>query len=321
MKKLPSFEPEPEPPSEPRDPRPLEPEPPPREPRDPRPLLESEEPELPPPREPKEPRPLEPDPPPRDPSEPSPLPELEEPLRVPKPPRLPKEPRPLLPEEEEEEEAEEVEDGEALAVEEPLSLLPEEEEDEDPLPPLVLETMNCAPSSQSPLLRREIGLANVSYWEGPEGGGKEDSPSVSQMRRRNGKRARLAHAVARRAVALDLALVQTAGGLARRVAVDNSSGNVVRAHVAAGNGVGDDESALRVAAQRDLGVWAGREGLLDEVRHDGAALAAHQGVAADRGFVVDALDCDAVVAQLGLEGGGEGGSDAGAEVLRYWLVF
>ena len=141
-----------------------------------------------------------------------------------------------------------------------------------------------------------------------------NEPGVSQMRSSNSKRAR-ANPIARNTVALDLALVQTARSLARGVAVDNRGRDVVRVDALLGNGVGDDEAALRVAGQRDLGVRAAGQGLRDELRHDGPAAGAHLRVAGDRGRVVHTLDCEAVGAEGLLEGGGEVGADGAAEVL------
>ena len=134
------------------------------------------------------------------------------------------------------------------------------------------------------------------------------------MRGRDGKRAR-ANAIARNTVALDLALVQTAGSLTRRVAVNDRSRDVIWVDALLGNGVGNDESTLRVTAESDLSVRAVGFGLLDELRHHGAAAAAHLGVAGDRGRVVDTLDCDAVGSERFLESGGQGGTDGGTEVL------
>lgn len=139
------------------------------------------------------------------------------------------------------------------------------------------------------------------------------------MSRRDGKRAG-AHAVARHAVVLDLAGVEAACGLARGVAVHDRGRDVVRVDARAGNGVGDDEAALRVAAERDLAVRAVGLGLRDQLGHHGAALAAHVGVAGDRGLVVDALDRDAVGAEGVCEGAGDGRADGGAHVLLCLLA-
>jgi hypothetical protein len=141
-----------------------------------------------------------------------------------------------------------------------------------------------------------------------------NQPSVSQMRRRDSKGA-AANAIAANAEALDLALVQTASSLARRVAVDDRSRDVVLVDALLGDGVGNDESTLRVAAESDLGVRAVGFGLLDEIGHYGTAAAAHLGVAGDRCRVVDTLDGDAIGSEGFLEGGGQGGANGGAEVL------
>ena len=134
------------------------------------------------------------------------------------------------------------------------------------------------------------------------------------MRRRDSKRPR-ANPIARNTVTLDLAIVQAARSLARRIAVDNRSRDVVLVDALLGDGVGDDEAALRVAAESDLGVWAVGQGLFDEVCHHGPAAGAHLRVAGNRGRVVDALDGDAVGSEGLFQGGGEGGADGAAEVL------
>jgi hypothetical protein len=134
------------------------------------------------------------------------------------------------------------------------------------------------------------------------------------MRGRDSKSAR-ANAIARNTVALDLALIQTAGSLARRVAVHDRSRDVIWVDALLGDGVRDNEATLRVTAQSDLGVRAVGFGLLDELRHDGAAATAHLSVAGDRSRVVDTLDCDAVGSERFLESGGEGGTNGGTEVL------
>lgn len=139
------------------------------------------------------------------------------------------------------------------------------------------------------------------------------------MRSTDGKGTR-ADAISRSAVVLDLTGVQTARGLARGVTVDNCSSDVVRADAGAADGVADDETALRVAAESDLGVRAVGQGLRDEVGHDGTALAALQGVGSDGGFVVDALDRDAVGAEGGFQGTGDGGADAAAHVLLFTML-
>ena len=77
-------------------------------------------------------------------------------------------------------------------------------------PPWVLLTMKAAPSWVSPLLFRSKVSMRFSERRGQ---GDINLPGVSQMRGRDGKSAR-ANAIARNAVALDLALVQTAGSLA-----------------------------------------------------------------------------------------------------------
>ena len=111
-----------------------------------------------------------------------------------------------------------------------------------------------------------------------------------------------ANAVAGNAVTFDFTLVQTASSLGRRVAVDDRSGNVVLVDALLGDGVGDDEAALRVAAQSDLGVRAVGQGLLDQVRHHGASAAAHLRVAGDRRRVIYALDRDAIGSEGFLQG-------------------
>jgi len=125
-----------------------------------------------------------------------------------------------------------------------------------------------------------------------------------------------ADAVAGNAVVLDLALVETASGHARRVAVDYGSGDVVRVDTSAGNGVGDDEATLGVATERNLGVGAVGLGLLDELGHDRTAGAALLDVAGDGGLVVNTLDGDAVGAESGREVLSDGRADGAAEVLR-----
>jgi hypothetical protein len=106
-----------------------------------------------------------------------------------------------------------------------------------------------------------------------------------------------ANAIASSAVVLDLALVEATSSDSGRVAVNYGGYDIVRVDARLGDGVGDDEAALRVAAERDLGVGALGPGLLDELSHDGTALAALVGVAGDGGFVVYALDGDAVGAE------------------------
>ena len=142
----------------------------------------------------------------------------------------------------------------------------------------------------------------------------EDIPGVSKVSSGDSERAK-ADAIASDAVVLDLALVEAASGNARRVTVDNGGGNVVRVDTRLGDGVGDNETTLRVTAECDLGAGAVGLGLLDELRHHRAATAAHLSVAGDRGRVVHALDCDAVGSERFLEGGGQGGTDGGTEVL------
>jgi hypothetical protein len=125
-----------------------------------------------------------------------------------------------------------------------------------------------------------------------------------------------ADTIARSAVVLDFALVEAASGVPGRVTVEHGGDDVVRVDARLGDGVGDDEAALRVAAERDLGVGTLGPGLLDELGHDGAALAALVGVAGDGGFVVYTLDGDAVGAESLLQSGGEGWANGGTEVLE-----
>jgi hypothetical protein len=134
------------------------------------------------------------------------------------------------------------------------------------------------------------------------------------MRRRNSKRPRT-HPITAHTITLNLTLVQAARSLARRIAVNDRRRDIVLVDALLGDGVGDDEAALRVAAESDFRVRAVGEGLLDEGRHDGAAAGAHLRVAGDRGRVVDALDCHAVGSEGFFQGRGEGGADGGAEVL------
>jgi hypothetical protein len=124
----------------------------------------------------------------------------------------------------------------------------------------------------------------------------DDKPGVRKMSSADSKSAS-ADTIARSAVVLDLALVEAASGVAGRVAVEHGGDDVVWVDARFGDGVGDDEAALRVAAERDLGVGALGPGLLDELGHDGTALAALVGVAGDGGFVVYTLDGDAVGAE------------------------
>jgi hypothetical protein len=134
------------------------------------------------------------------------------------------------------------------------------------------------------------------------------------MRRRNSKRPRT-HPIATHTITLNLTLIQTPRSLARRISINDRRRNIVLVDALLGDGVGDDEAALRVAAEGDFRVGAVGEGLLDEGRHDGAAAGAHLRVAGDRGRVVDALDGHAVGSEGFFQGRGEGGADGGAEVL------
>lgn len=127
--------------------------------------------------------------------------------------------------------------------------------------------------------------------------------------------------IASHAVVLDLARVKAASGLGRGVTIDNGSGDVIRVDARARDGVGDDETALRVAAQSDLRVGAAGLGLRDELRHDRAALTALVDVAGDGGFVIDTLDGNAVGAESLFEGRGKGGANGAAEVLEMLSVY
>ena len=131
----------------------------------------------------------------------------------------------------------------------------------------------------------------------------------------NGKGTK-ADAIASDAVVLDLALVEAASGNARGVTVDNGGGNVVGVDASTGDGVGDDETTLGVAAECDLSVGAVGPGLLDELSHDGTTSAAHLDVAGDGGFVVDTLDGDAIGTERRSESLRDGRTDRAAEVLR-----
>ena len=144
--------------------------------------------------------------------------------------------------------------------------------------------------------------------------GYQDIPGVSKVGSANGKGAS-ADAIASDAVVLDLALVEAASGNARGVTVDNGGGNVVGVDASAGDGVGNDETTLGVTAERDLGVGAVGLGLLDELGHDGTALAPHLDVAGNGGFVVDTLDGDAIGTERGRKGLSDGRADGAAEVL------
>jgi hypothetical protein len=135
----------------------------------------------------------------------------------------------------------------------------------------------------------------------------------------NGKSAS-ANAIARSAVVLDFALIKAAGGDSGRVAVKHGGDDVVGVDARFGDGVGDDEAALGVAAERDLGVGALGPGLLDELGHDGTALATLVGVAGDGSFVVYTLEGDAVGAKSLLQSGGKGRTNGGAEVLEFLSV-
>lgn len=127
-------------------------------------------------------------------------------------------------------------------------------------------------------------------------------------------------AIASNAVVLDLALVEAASGNARRVTVDNGSGNIVLVDATARNRVGDNETTLGVTAERDLGVGAVGLGLLDELGHDRTTGATLLDVAGNSGFVIDTLDGDAVGTERGGEGLGDGRTDRAAEVLSVLSV-
>ena len=144
--------------------------------------------------------------------------------------------------------------------------------------------------------------------------GYRDIPSVSKVSSANGESAS-ADAIASDAVVLDLALVEAASGNARRVTVDHGSGDIVFVDATARDGVGNDETTLRVTAERDLGVGALLLSLLDELGHDRTTSAAHLDVAGDGGFVVDTLDGDAVGTERGGEELSDGRTDGAAEVL------
>lgn len=145
--------------------------------------------------------------------------------------------------------------------------------------------------------------------------GCRDVPGVSKVGSANGEGAST-DAIARSAVVLDLARVKSASGVARGVTVENGCRNVVWVDTGACNGVGHDETTLRVAAERDLGVGAARLGLLDELGHDGTTLATHVGIAGNGGFIVDTLDGDAIGTESGLQSGREGRANGAAEVLK-----
>jgi hypothetical protein len=147
-----------------------------------------------------------------------------------------------------------------------------------------------------------------------------DKPGVRKMSSADSKSAST-NAIARSAVVLDFALVEAASGVAGRVAVEHGGDDVVRVDARLGDGVGDDEATLRVAAERDLGIGALGPGLLDELGHDGTALAALVGVAGDGSFVVYTLDRNAVGAEGLLQSGGEGRADGGTEVLEGLSVY
>jgi hypothetical protein len=59
-----------------------------------------------------------------------------------------------------------------------------------------------------------------------------------------------ANAIASSAVVLDLALVEATSSDSGRVAVNYGGYDIVRVDARLGDGVGDDEAALRVAAER-----------------------------------------------------------------------
>ena len=141
-----------------------------------------------------------------------------------------------------------------------------------------------------------------------------DIPGVSKVSSANGE-STSADAIASDAVVLDLALVEAACSIARRVTEDNGGGNVVGVDARFRDGVGDDETTLRVTAERDLGVGAVGSGLLDELGHDRTTLATHLDVAGNGGFVVDTLDGNAIGTERGSESLRDGRTDGAAEVL------
>ena len=143
----------------------------------------------------------------------------------------------------------------------------------------------------------------------------EDIPGVSKVSSGDSERAK-ADAIASDAVVLDLALVEAASGNARRVTVDNGGGNVVGVDTRLGDGVGDNETTLRVTAECDLGVGAVGLGLLDELGHDRTALATLLDVAGNGGLVIDTLDGDAIGTERGGKGLCDGRADRAAEVLN-----
>lgn len=132
----------------------------------------------------------------------------------------------------------------------------------------------------------------------------------------NGKGTK-ADAIASNAVVLDLALVEATSGNARGITVNNCGGNVVGVDTSTGDGVGNDETTLGVAAERDLGVGAVGPGLLDELGHDRTTSTAHLDVAGNSGFVVDTLDGNAIGTERGSEGLRDGRTDRAAEVLEF----
>lgn len=142
-----------------------------------------------------------------------------------------------------------------------------------------------------------------------------DIPGVSKVSSANGE-STSADAIASDAVVLDLALVEAASGNARRVTVDNGGGNVVRVDTRLGDGVGDNETTLRVTAECDLGAGAVGLGLLHELCHNRTALAALLNVAGNGGLVVDTLDGDTIGAERGGKGLCDGRADRAAEVLN-----
>lgn len=130
----------------------------------------------------------------------------------------------------------------------------------------------------------------------------------------NGKGTK-ADAIASDAVVLDLALVEAASSHARRVTVDNGGGDVIGVDTSTGDGVGNDETTLRVATESDLGVGTVGPGLLDELGHDRTTSTAHLDVAGNGGFVVDTLDGNAIGTERGSESLRDGRTDGAAEVL------
>jgi hypothetical protein len=143
-----------------------------------------------------------------------------------------------------------------------------------------------------------------------------DIPGVSKVSSGNGESAK-ADAIAGNAVVLDLALVEAASGNARRVTEDNGGGNVIRVDARFRDGVGNDETTLGVAAERDLGVGAVGFGLLDELGHDRTTFTTLLDVAGNGGCVVNTLDGDAIGTERGSKVFRDGRTDRAAEVLSH----